>query len=308
MFARPVDPQPTCRHHLMIIPAPLWLLAEIRRARVSAHPDQTRRTVSLLSASHLPTVCENARCPNRGECYANGTATFLILGDVCTRNCAFCAVTHGKPPFPPDRDEPHHLAGAVNELGLRHVVITSVTRDDLPDGGARHYAAVITALRRICPSVVVEVLVPDFCGSVESLDAVLAAGPDIMAHNLETVPRLYLLIRRGADYSHSLALLGRAKREWPGITTKSGIMLGLGEEDREVDEVLHDLREAGCDMLTIGQYLAPSLYHAPVRRYLEPSEFVAWQGKATALGFRSVASGPLVRSSYHAPVFYEEIR
>jgi lipoic acid synthetase len=265
------------------------------------------QTRDLLDRLHLPTVCDRARCPNRGECFSHHTATFLILGDVCTRSCAFCAVTKGKP-VPVEADEPQRLALAVAELGLRHVVITSVTRDDLPDGGAAHYGRVVEALRECCPGVRIELLVPDFRGSREALTTVLASGPDILAHNLETVPRLYPEVRRGADYGRSLKVLEQAKQLSPKIITKSGLMLGLGEESPEIEAVLRDLRHVACDMLTIGQYLSPSLHHAPVARYVNPDEFASWQRQALDLGFKSVAAGPLVRSSYQAPVFFGEIR
>ena len=207
-----------------------------------------------------------------------------------------------------EADEPQRLAQAVAELGLRHVVITSVTRDDLPDGGAAHYARVVEAVREHCPGVRIELLVPDFRGSKEALTTVLASGPDILAHNLETVPRLYPQVRRGAVYRRSLTVLEQAKQLSPEIITKSGLMLGLGEESPEVETVLRDLRHVACDMLTIGQYLSPSLHHVPVARYVNPDEFVSWQRQALSLGFKSVAAGPLVRSSYKAPVFFGEIR
>ena len=207
-----------------------------------------------------------------------------------------------------EADEPRRLAQAVAELGLRHVVITSVTRDDLPDGGAAHYARVVEALREHCPGVRVELLVPDFAGSREALATVLAAEPDILAHNLETVPRLYPEVRRGADYGRSLKVLEQAKQLSPKIITKSGLMLGLGEDSREIEQVLKDLRQVQCDMLTLGQYLSPSLHHVPVARYVRPEEFVSWQRQALDLGFKSVAAGALVRSSYKAPMFFQEVQ
>jgi lipoic acid synthetase len=265
------------------------------------------QTSGLLERLGLPTVCDSARCPNRGECFSHLTATFLILGDVCTRGCAFCAVKRGRPGQKPEPDEPERLAEAVAELGLRHPVITSVTRDDLEDGGAKQFAAVVRALREICPGGRVELLIPDFGGSAEALAVVLEAGPDVLAHNVETVPRLYPQVRRGADYGRSLALLRQAKRMAPEVVTKSGLMLGLGEQAPEVEAVLRDLAGAGCDMLTLGQYLAPSLRHAPVARYVDRKEFAAWRDIALGFGFRSVAAGPLVRSSYKAPVFFGEL-
>jgi lipoic acid synthetase len=288
-------------------PAPEWLIAEVRRAKRGTGAEMVTQTRDLLDRLHLPTVCDRARCPNRGECFSHHTATFLILGDVCTRGCAFCAVKKGKP-LSLQADEPQRLAQAVAELGLRHVVITSVTRDDLPDGGAAHYARVVAALRQHCPGVRVELLVPDFAGSGEALTTVLASGPDILAHNLETVPRLYPEVRRGADYERSLKVLEQAKELAPKIITKSGLMLGLGEESLEVEAVLRDLRQVACDMLTLGQYLSPSLHHVPVARYVNPEEFASRQRQALDLGFKSVAAGPLVRSSYKAPVFFGEIR
>ncbi|MGC9967820.1 MAG: lipoyl synthase [Syntrophobacteraceae bacterium] len=286
---------------------PAWLMDEVRQARKGRGRKQVNETTRLLERLRLVTVCDNARCPNRGECFSHGTATFLILGEVCTRCCAFCAVKHGPPQGPPDPNEPERLASAVLELGLKHAVITSVTRDDLPDGGSGHYARVGQELRLRCPGVRVEVLVPDFLGAEESLVTVLDARPDILAHNVETVPRLYKTVRRGADYARSLALLRRTKELTPSIITKSGLMLGLGESETEVESVLQDLAAAGCDMITIGQYLAPSLAHTPVKRYVHREEFDSWREKALGLGFKSAASGPLVRSSYKAPLFFGEI-
>ncbi len=286
---------------------PAWLIGEVRRAKRGEGRDRIEETSGLLAQLGLPTVCDTARCPNRGECFSHRTATFLILGEVCTRTCAFCAVKHGRPEGPPAPDEPVRLASAVSKLGLAHVVVTSVTRDDLPDGGARHYAAVVNELHRLCPGVRVEVLAPDFLGSEESLITVLKSGPDILAHNVETVPRLYRAVRRGADYARSLTLLRQAKSLTPDIVVKSGFMLGLGETADEIESVLHDLAAAGCDMVTIGQYLAPSLAHTPVARYASREEFNRWKEKAIGMGFKSAASGPLVRSSYKAPFFFGEL-
>jgi lipoic acid synthetase len=287
--------------------APAWLIAEIRQAKRVYNNGRIEDTSALLTRLGLATVCDSARCPNRGECYSHHTATFLILGEVCTRGCAFCAVTHGRPYGLPDADEPQRLARAVSALGLAHVVVTSVTRDDLPDGGAGHYACVVDALRLRCPGVKVELLVPDFAGSQEDLATVLAASPEILAHNVETVPRLYREVRHGADYARSITILRQAKQWAPHIVTKSGLMLGLGETAEEVESVLCDLAAAGCDMLTLGQYLAPSLAHVPVRRYVALSEFQQWREQAVGLGFKSVAAGPLVRSSYKARRFFEEM-
>jgi lipoic acid synthetase len=292
----------------MVSPAPQWLITAVRDAKKGQGAEKIEHTRSLIERFKLSTVCETAECPNRGECFSNRTATFLILGDICTRGCAFCAVHRGHPLGPPDEQEPELLAQAVIELGLRHVVITSVTRDDLSDGGSNHYARVVEALRLRCPDVKIELLVPDFCGSGEALATVLASNPDIFAHNIETVHRLYSGVRKGANYQRSLTVLKKAKEISPEVITKSGIMLGLGEERQEVEEALRDLRKTGCDMLTLGQYLSPSLAHAPVIRYVTPEEFAGWRQEALDMGFKSVASGPLVRSSYKAPVFFEELR
>ena len=291
----------------MSLTAPEWLITEVRHAKRGGGKAVVSQTQDLLNRLHLPTVCESARCPNRGECFSHHTATFLILGEVCTRGCAFCAVKKGKP-LALEADEPRRLAQAVSQLGLRHVVITSVTRDDLSDGGAAHYARVVEALQQHCPDVRVELLVPDFAGEEEALALVVAAGPDILAHNVETVPRLYPQVRWGADYRRSLAVLKQAKELSPKIITKSGLMLGLGEGEAEVKMVLKDLRAVECDMLTIGQYLSPSLYHTPVARYVTQDEFASWRQQALELGFGSVAAGALVRSSYKAPLFFKEIR
>ena len=256
------------------------------------------KVINLLKGSRLHTVCEEANCPNLGECFSQGTATFMIMGNRCTRNCTFCAVTHDRP-GPLDRNEPGSVASAVEELGLKYAVITSVTRDDLSDGGASHFAATIRAIRRQNPRTAVEVLIPDFQGSREALTIVLEAQPDILNHNIETVPRLYRMVRPQAVYERSLNVLRQAHED--GATaTKSGIMLGLGEEPEEVLSVLEDLLETGCDNLTIGQYLAPSALHHPVHRYIHPDEFAKWETGAYKAGFKAVASGPFVRSSYHA--------
>jgi len=253
----------------------------------------------LLREGALHTVCEEARCPNIGECFEAGTATFLILGDTCTRRCGFCAVASGRP-LPPDPQEPERVARTVHRLGLRHAVITSVTRDDLPDGGAAAFAHTIRRIRELCPACGIEVLIPDFRGSAQALGVVMAAAPDVLNHNVETVPRLYPQVRPGAVYPRSLEVLARAKALAPGVATKSGIMVGLGESRGELHQVMADLRAAGCDLLTIGQYLRPSPGHLPVARFYTPEEFHELQEEGLALGFRHVESGPLVRSSYHA--------
>ena len=259
------------------------------------------RVKRLLREQGLTTVCEEAQCPNLGECFGHGTATFMILGDVCTRRCPFCDVAHGRPQ-PPDPAEPEQLAEAIARLGLRYVVITSVDRDDLRDGGADHFAACLRAVRARSPQTRLEVLVPDFRGRESIALAAFsdAAVPDVFNHNLETVPRLYRQARPGADYRGSLDLLRAFKARHPRVPTKSGLMLGLGEEHEEVLAVMADLRAHGCDMLTLGQYLQPSRDHLPVQRYWTPAEFDALRLAGEALGFSNVASGAMVRSSYHA--------
>jgi lipoic acid synthetase len=245
-------------------------------------------------------VCEEAQCPNLGECFSHGTATFMIMGDICTRRCPFCDVAHGKPQ-PLDRAEPRQLAEAIAEMALAYVVITSVDRDDLRDGGASHFAACIEAVRELRPQTTIEVLVPDFRGRMQAaLDALLASPPDVFNHNLETVPRLYRMARPGADYQWSLDLLRHFKARRGDVPTKSGIMLGLGETRAEVEQVMRDLRGHGCEMLTLGQYLQPSRDHLPVERFVTPEEFAELSELGERLGFSNVASGPMVRSSYHA--------
>ena len=261
---------------------------------------EVARLKGLLRKRRLHTVCEEASCPNLAECFSHGTATFMIMGDLCTRRCPFCDVAHGRPE-PLDEQEPAHLADAVAAMGLQYVVITSVDRDDLRDGGAGHFAACIEAVRARCPGTRIEVLVPDFRGRMErALEILAGSPPDVFNHNLETVPRLYRKARPGADYAWSLDLIRRFKALVPGVPTKSGLMLGLGERREEVLAVLADLRAHDCEMLTMGQYLSPSRHHLPVERYWEPAEFDALGEEARALGFTNVASGPLVRSSYHA--------
>jgi lipoic acid synthetase len=276
------------------LPKPDWI-----RIRAGTG-EEVQRVKRLLRERGLHSVCEEAACPNLAECFGHGTATFMILGDICTRRCPFCDVAHGRP-APPDPAEPGHLAETIALLGLRYVVITSVDRDDLRDGGAGHFAACIRALRSGCPALSIEVLTPDFRGRMEiALDLLSADPPDVFNHNIETVPRLYRQARPGADYGQSLALLARFRGRVPGVPTKSGLMLGLGETLDEVREVLRDLRGHGCEMLTLGQYLQPSRDHLPVTRYVPPAEFDELAAYARELGFTSVASAPLVRSSYHA--------
>ena len=258
-----------------------------------------QRTRELMRRLQLNTVCEEAACPNIGECWSKGHATVMLLGSVCTRKCGFCNVKTGRPD-PLDPDEPEHVARAVGELGLRHVVITSVDRDDLPDGGAGQFVRCIEAVRREAPRTTIEVLTPDFLRKRGALERVVAARPDVYNHNLETVPRLYPLARRGSSYRHSLDLLARVKQLDPGIFTKSGIMLGLGERTEEVLEVMDAMRTADVDFITIGQYLRPTREHLPMVRYAEPAEFEALAAAARAKGFLMVSSSPLTRSSYHA--------
>jgi len=268
----------------------------------AVNSEQTLRIKRLLRENHLHTVCEEAACPNLAECFGHGTATFMIMGDICTRRCPFCDVAHGRPKAL-DPEEPAHLARAIAQMGLSYVVITSVDRDDLRDGGADHFAACIQAIRKEIPGIRIEILTPDFRGRVAAaLNALAAAPPDVFNHNLETVPRLYRQARPGADYRESLALLQRFKATRPGIPTKSGLMLGLGESLEEVEETLADLRAHGCEMLTLGQYLQPSRDHLPVARYVTPEEFERLAETARKLGFSQIASAPLVRSSYHADV------
>jgi lipoic acid synthetase len=260
-------------------------------------------TQSLLDELRLETVCENARCPNRPECYSRRTATFMILGNVCTRPCGFCSVVKGAPE-PLELDEPERVAEAAFRLGLKHVVITSVTRDDLPDGGADHFRRCILAVRERTGAAV-EVLTPDFLGDRRAVDTVLAAEPEVYNHNMETVPRLYKKVRGRAGYQRSLDLLAHVKRQKPSIVTKSGLMLGIGETIEELFDVLADLRGVRCDTLTLGQYLAPTLKHVPVARFVPPAEFEELAELARTLGFKKVVAGPFVRSSYHADEMVE---
>jgi len=261
----------------------------------------------LLHGLSLHTICESAHCPNIGGCFSRKTATFLILGDVCTRYCTFCAVKRGIP-NPVDESEPQHLLEAVEKLDLKYVVITSVTRDDLADGGASQFVRVINLLHERRNGIIVEVLIPDFLGSTEALRAVVEASPEVINHNVETVPRLYPGVRPRADYSRSVELLSAVKRLSPEIVTKSGLMLGLGETREEATEVMNDLREAGCDLLTIGQYLQPSPKHHPMVRFVPPEEFSEYEQIGKDMGFADVASAPLVRSSFRAAELYAKVR
>lgn len=254
----------------------------------------------ILRDNKLVTVCEEASCPNLSECFSHGTATFMIMGDKCTRRCSFCDVGHGRPD-PLDPNEPMNLAKTISQMGLRYVVITSVDRDDLRDGGASHFTACLKAIREHNPQITIETLVPDYRGRMEiALNETAHALPDVFNHNIETVPRLYKQARPGSDYLHSLQLLKQFKERFPAIPTKSGLMLGLGETDDEIRQTLLDLRAHDVDMLTLGQYLQPSKFHIPVTRYITPEQFQALKLFAESIGFKNVASGPLVRSSYHA--------
>ena len=277
------------------LPKPAWI-----RVRAASPNSRFYDIKRILREQKLHTVCEEASCPNIAECFGKGTATFMILGDICTRRCPFCDVAHGRP-LAPDAEEPRHLAETISSLGLSYVVITSVDRDDLRDGGAAHFVACIAETRKVSPRTTIEVLVPDFRGRLErALEVLDAAPPDVMNHNLETVPRLYRKARPGGDYAHSLRLLQEFKKRHPAVPTKSGLMVGLGETDEEILQVMRDLRAHDVDMLTIGQYLQPSPHHLPVERYVEPAVFSLFEKEASSLGFRHAAVGALVRSSYHA--------
>jgi lipoic acid synthetase len=274
---------------------PAWI-----RVRAASPSSRFHEIKDILRRQQLHTVCEEASCPNIAECFGKGTATFMILGDICTRRCPFCDVAHGRP-LAPDAQEPRHLAETVALLKLKYVVITSVDRDDLKDGGAAHFVSCIDEIRKTSPETTIEVLVPDFRGRLERALAILgAATPDVMNHNLETVPRLYKQARPGGNYAHSLSLLKEFKTRHPHVPTKSGLMVGLGESDEEILAVMRDLRAHEVDMLTIGQYLQPSPHHLPVERYVEPAVFSMFEEKAAEMGFRHAAIGALVRSSYHA--------
>ena len=296
----------TARNPIKIVPLqerlrkPQWIRAKIGSG--AGYQDMKR----ILRENDLHTVCEEATCPNIGECFGKGTASFMILGDICTRRCPFCDVAHGKP-LPPDADEPRNLARSISLLKLRYVVITSVDRDDLRDGGAQHFSDCLRAIRAASPATKLETLVPDFRGRLEiALEAMASELPDVLNHNLETVPRLYPLARPGADYAHSLKLLKEFKARFPQVMTKSGLMLGLGETDEEVLQVMRDLRAHKVEMLTLGQYLQPSDGHLPVLRYVPPETFRMFEDAAKEMGFSHAACGPMVRSSYFADVQAEQ--
>lgn len=284
----------------VLVQKPKWLRRQLPRG------PGYEKVKGMISDDRLHTVCQEAKCPNMWECFSQQTATFLIMGSRCTRNCRFCSVRQG-PLEPPDPVEPTRVAEVAHQMGLKYVVITSVTRDDVPDGGASLFARTITEIRRKMTDACVEVLIPDFQGNQDALHTVLDAGPDVLNHNIETVPRLYPRVRPQAEYRRSLDIIQWAHTYDPALPTKSGLMLGLGEEEAEVENTLHDLQTAGCQILTLGQYLQPSKNHLPVERYIPPDEFEAWRIKAIKIGFKEVASGPFVRSSYHAKELYQEV-
>jgi lipoic acid synthetase len=277
------------------LPKPPWI-----RVRAATPDSRFYDIKRILREQNLHTVCEEASCPNIAECFGKGTATFMILGDICTRRCPFCDVAHGRP-LAPDADEPRHLAETIAALGLSYVVVTSVDRDDLRDGGAEHFVKCISEIRKTSPRTTIETLVPDFRGRIDrALEILAAAPPDVMNHNLETVPSLYRKARPGGDYKHSLGLFSSFKKLCPTVPTKSGLMVGLGETDEQILEVMRDLRAHDVDMLTIGQYLQPSPHHLPVERYVRPERFEQFEKEALEMGFRHAAVGAMVRSSYHA--------
>jgi lipoyl synthase len=296
----PVKIEPTQKQDYLRKPS--WLRPSLGDAIKVNHLRKT------LRENRLHTVCEEANCPNLGECFSSGTATFMIMGDICTRRCPFCDVAHGRP-LPLDDEEPENLARTVAAMGLNYVVITSVDRDDLRDGGAAHFVQCIRAARQHSPAILVEILTPDFRSrSVIALDTLSGELPDVFNHNIETVPRLYREVRPGSSYTHSLDLLSAAKQRFPHVETKSGLMLGLGESDDEILGVLRDLRAHGVDSVTLGQYLQPSIHHLPVKRYVSPEEFEHLRRAGRDIGFKNVASGPLVRSSYHAEQQFRSAR
>jgi len=292
--------QKTARIPIKIVPAPIARKPDWIRVKLPSDNSRFHEIKQILREANLHTVCEEASCPNIGECFGKGTATFMIMGDICTRRCPFCDVGHGRP-LPLDAQEPLHLAQTIAKLKLRYVVITSVDRDDLRDGGAQHFVDCIDKVRELSPTTTIEILTPDFRGRLDrSLDILRTSPPDVMNHNLETVPRLYKQARPGSDYHHSLKLLKDFKAHYPNIPTKSGLMLGLGETDEEIIEVMRDMREHNVDMLTLGQYLQPSQHHLPVVRFVHPDRFKWFEEEALKMGFVHAACGAMVRSSYHA--------
>ncbi|HAF94725.1 MAG: lipoyl synthase [Elusimicrobia bacterium GWC2_51_8] len=289
------------------MPYPDWIVKEVRKNKTDLRGGASLKTADELAGHRLRTVCEEALCPNKGRCFSEGEATFLILGDICTRACSFCAVTK-KTPLPPDPGEPVRAAELLKKWGLKYVVFTSPTRDDLPDGGASHFAKTVSEIKKLNPGLKTEPLIPDFNGLRSALETVLHSGPSVLGHNIETTAGLHEKVRAGADYKRSLELLARSKKIRPDIFTKSGIMLGLGETDAQIESTLEDLLAHGCDLLTIGQYLAPSKNHFPVKKYYTPEEFSDWGQKARKMGFKAALSGPLVRSSYQALSLYRAAR
>ncbi len=284
---------------------PKWIVDEVRGRKAGLRLGEARGTAARLAERRLHTVCDEARCPNKGKCFSHGEATFMILGDICTRNCGFCAVAKAKP-LPPDAGEPRRTAELCAEWKLRYVVFTSPTRDDLPDGGAAHFAETNRLIKQLSPGIRTEPLIPDLKGDKAALKVILDSNPDVLGHNVEMAAGLYSRARAGADYGRSLKVLSDSKELRPDILTKSGIMLGLGETDAELRRTMQDLRAHACDLLTLGQYLAPSKSHRPVEKYYTPEEFAAWAAEARAIGFKGVLSGPLVRSSYMAGQLYAE--
>lgn len=284
---------------------PKWIVDEVRRNKADLRGSAAAGTAGELTKRALHTVCDEARCPNKGRCFSEGEATFLILGDACTRRCGFCAVKKAAP-LPPDPGEPRRAAELCREWGLKYVVFTSPTRDDLPDGGAAHFAETNRLIKELSPGIRTEPLIPDFQGDINALETVLRSNPDVLGHNLEMVSGLYAGARAGADYKRSLRVLADSKRLRPDIFTKSGLMLGLGEKPDELLRAIGDLAANGCDLLTLGQYLSPSKEHRPVEKYYTVEEFSAWGEKARAAGFKAVLAGPLVRSSYRASALYAE--
>ena len=289
----------------MIMRYPPWILEEAKKNKAGLRDSSSRNTMGDLSSARLRTVCTEALCPNKGKCFSEGEATFLILGDICTRSCRFCAVSKAMP-LPPDSGEPRRVGKLSKKWNLTYVVFTSPTRDDLPDGGAAHFAETVNELRKADPAIKTEPLIPDLKGDLNALSTILASGPDVLGHNVETVPALYGKVRAGADYKRSLGIIKAAHRLRPDILTKSGLMLGLGESEKEIEGALADLLEHGCDLLTLGQYLAPSREHLPVERYVTPEEFSSWEEKSERMGFKAALCGPLVRSSYRAGWLYQK--
>ncbi len=291
----------------MTLPVPDWLKQLVRTNKEALRSSQALRAEQSILTHALHTVCHAAKCPNRGECFTCGDATFMVLGEFCTRGCRFCAVDK-KRPLPPDPQEPQRVAEAIKAWHIRYAVLTMPTRDDLPDGGAEHFARVLHAIHTTTPEVFTEPLISDLRGDAGALQTILDAKPTVLAHNVETVPALYSQVRIGADYTRTLTLLENVKKLAPGLLTKSGFMVGLGETSAQISALLKDLRSVGVDLLTIGQYLAPSAKHYPVQRYPLPQEYKGWQQEALSLGFKAVASGPLVRSSYRAGELYRQAR